>query len=194
MKKLKNILLIFITLAVFISVKANADDLPEEGKAYYGIRIGFNTVNKEVNIDSKKLDIEKWNPFISANIGIKLQKFRFELEFAYRCNFIDYDDGVGAISTMGNFYYNFLDLNLLKFFVNIGVGNTKLFSFSEIDKKENFTWNTGLGVNISLFNVANVDIGYRYIDMGKLKLKNEIDLIKLNQKARDIYAGLRFDF
>ncbi len=95
---------------------------------------------------------------------------------------------------MGNVYYNFLDIPLLKLYINGGVGNTKFSGCSGIDNKDNFTWNAGFGVNVSLFNTANLDVGYRYVDMGELKVKNGSDLVKLNQKAQDIYAGLRFGF
>ena len=45
------------------------------------------------------------------------------------------------------------------------------FLFS-IETKNNFTWLAGLGINLSLLDVVNVDVGYRYVDMGTLEFKN----------------------
>ncbi len=194
MTKLKNILLI-LTLTIFIPLKANAI-LPVG--IYYGIRGGLNTTNKDNKINQIKLDTKSGKPFASVNAGIRLLSFRFEAEYAYRYNFTTYENPkskkINAQNIMGNVYYNFLDLPLLKFFVNGGIGDTKFSGCSGIDNKDNFTWNAGFGVNVSLFNTINLDVGYRYVDMGELKVKNGSDLVKLNQRAQDIYAGLRFGF
>lgn len=196
MKKLnlQKILLILVA-TVFLPIKAHA--LLPVG-IYYGIKGGINTAGSDSKLPtSEELDLKGGNPFAAANVGLKLLDFRFELEYAYRYKFNKYNNGIkekniNAQNLMANAYYNFLELPLLKFYINGGVGNTKFSGVSGIKNEDNFTWNAGLGVNFSLIDIINLDVGYRYVDMGDLEIKN--NNLKLAQKSHDIYAGLRFGF
>lgn len=187
----------FLLVAIcmlFLPLKAHA--LLPAG-IYYGFKGGVNTVAKDNKISTSNLDIKGGNPFVAADIGIRLLDFRFEVEYAYRYNFSEYkynnkSKDISAQNIMGNVYYNFIDLSLVKLYVNGGIGETKFSGGSIVKKNDSFTWNAGLGANVSLLNVLNLDVGYRYVDMGDLEIKNS--KTKVAQKSHDIYAGLRFGF
>ncbi len=147
-----------------------------------GLRVG-NSFNSIKNAKNGMKD--DGSLFVAPNIGVKLFSLRGELEYIYRDKFLKVaDHSAKAESVMFNLYYNFFDLYLAKLYVNGGYGNTK-FSCNG-DKKNNNTYNVGLGANISLFDIVNVDAGYRYVNMGKVN-SARID-------SHDIYVGLRFGF
>jgi opacity protein-like surface antigen len=188
MKKLLLIISLFV-----LPLKANAF-LPVGG--YVGVRGGANATKEDNNIISgndiiaSNSKLNKDISFISANAGVRLLGFRFEVEFGYRFNTTV--ENVVAQNVLGNVYYNFFGLPLVKFYVNGGGGFTK-FSGSNLilTDTDSFTWNAGLGVNISLLNMFNVDVGYRYINMGELKTKGGQNI---KQASNDIYVGVRFGF
>ncbi len=165
--------------------------------AYYGFKGGLTMQDKDINKTTGDTTKNKdKNYFLSADVGVRLLKFRLELEYTFRpdttkvASLIKKDDVV-AHNIMGNVYYNFLELPFFKFYVNGGIGNTKFTGSSNIDKSNSFTWSAGLGTNFSLFNVVNLDVGYRYVDMGEVKFKSGKNIDK---HAHDIYAGVRFGF
>ena len=191
---MKKFLLVILFMAI-VPLKAHA--LLPVG-VYYGFRGGVNTVAKDHKISTSNLDTKDGKPFGAVNLGIRLLDFRFEAEYAYRYHFSQYtyapgkNKNISAQNIMGNLYYNFIDLSLVKLYINGGVGETKFSGGSMVKKNENFTWNAGFGANLSLFDVANLDVGYRYVDMGKLEIKNTT--VKVKQKSHDVYAGIRFGF
>lgn len=165
---------------------------------YYGFRGGINSYENEKNNINQKLKIKKGSPFVSPNIGIRFLDFRFELEYTYRYDFfkmqsLNKTKNIAAQNIMGNIYYNFLSLPLINFYVNGGIGETKFTGvpYNIIGNKNNFTWNLGFGTNLSILDIFNIDIGYRYVDMGNLKMINNT---KIKQASHDVYAGIRFGF
>ena len=147
-----------------------------------GLRIGnsFNNV-KSIRNDTKNDS----KLFVAPSIGIKLFSLRGEVEYIYRDKFLKINDtSAKAESIMFNLYYNFFDLYLAKLYVNGGYGNTKFSCGSE--NKNNGTYSVGFGANISLFDTMNIDVGYKYMDMGKIN-STRVD-------SHDIYFGLRFSF
>lgn len=192
---MKKFILSIISL-LFISTNAHAI-LPFG--IYYGVKGGMTMQNKDIKqivFNNEKTKNKKNNYFASANVGIKFLKFRGELEYTIRPETTKLislitDKKIMAQNLMGNLYYNFLELPLLKFYINAGAGETKFTGSSSIETKNNFTWLAGLGINLSLLDVVNVDVGYRYVDMGTLEFKNGE---KNDKQAHDIYVGLRFGF
>lgn len=164
---------------------------------YYGIKGGMTSQSEKLKINSNgKSKNDKTNYFGSAEVGVRLLKFRFELEYTLRPNttklsLISKNKDILSQNIMGNVYYNFLEIPFFKFYVNGGIGNTRFSGSSEIKNKNNSTWVAGFGVNFSLLNITNIDVGYRYMDMGKLKFNSGLQNRKV---AQDIYAGIRFGF
>jgi opacity protein-like surface antigen len=119
--------------------------------------------------------------------------------------------GFCGLSVLANLYYNLVDLTFFKFYLNGGMGKTWFSKFSTLTEQEKlftndpenytpslpgtgttaFTWLMGAGVTFSLFNVINLDIGYRFIHFNNLKLENyKLDGNSINA----VYTGLRLGF
>jgi outer membrane autotransporter protein len=94
-------------------------------------------------------------------------------------------------------YYDFFPDYWFTPFVNAGVGYThskfhfrnKTVNASYSSKDNAFTWSLGAGLSAKLTNRWNLDIGYRYYDMGELsnKYKGKNDITN-----QEIYAGMRY--
>lgn len=144
----------------------------------FGAKVGTEVGNKSNFL--KNLD----NKTIGANAQIKLFSFRGEVEALYRNNFITkngFKTDITQINT--NLYYDIIDLMLVKFYINAGIGNAK---YSKLTKDNNFSWNAGFGTTFSLLGILNLDAGYRYIDLGKFAHQS--------QRAHEIYTGFRMGF
>jgi opacity protein-like surface antigen len=57
-------------------------------------------------------------------------------------------------------------------------------------KDNSFTWSLGAGISAKITNRLNMDIGYRYYDMGdgELNVYNG----KTETDAHEVYMGLRY--
>ena len=95
-------------------------------------------------------------------------------------------------SYMFNVYYDFSPYTWFTPYLQAGIGATNLeYKFSYDDgrdsyKKHNFTWVLGGGISAKMTNRLNIDVGYRYYDMGKIgdgKVHNQ-----------EIYGGVRYVF
>ncbi len=151
--------------------------------------------------DGGKLD--DWRLMLSGALGYRYEYFRAEVEYVWR-KFAKDDKlyaGTNDLkfrtrSYMFNVYYDVLPYNWWTPYVGGGLGWTKM-KYSDIDitasgtstgeRVTKFTWSLGGGLSLKVTNRFNVDAGYRYYDMGKLKNKEDI-------KAHEVYAGLRYVF
>ncbi|MDR1499313.1 MAG: outer membrane beta-barrel protein [Rickettsiales bacterium] len=191
---MRKVLLALVVLFLALPSSANAL-LPVS--AYVGVRGGLNSLNKKAESAGNSAKTKDGSPFVSANVGVGLFSFRFELEYAYRINMASVTVGssrkdIAARSVMGNVYYNFIDIPFVRLYVNGGVGSSEFSGSSHlVDKKDNFLWSAGFGATVTLMNIISVDAGYRYIDAGKIKTNVGLSL---DQQSHDIYAGLRFGF
>ena len=166
---------------------------------YWGIRGGMSMQGSDVSqISDLKIENEKSDYFASVNAGIRFLRLRGELEYSYRpesTNILDKvlgkSDSVDSTSLMANLYYNVIELPFINIYVNGGIGNTKFDGSKDLRTSNNFTWLAGVGVNLSLLNIANVDVGYRYVDMGDIDFRTKESVSK---DVHDIYVGLRFGF
>ena len=189
---MKKILFGLAALPFFASA-ANAA-LPIGG--YVGLRGGVsvpfsNDKNYEFDMDGNTA------PFIGVNGGVRLLSLRGELEYLYRHKVMDVDlknsssseQDVSTSSIMANLYYNALELPFFRLYVNGGVGYTYLDT--NVDSNNgSFSWSAGLGVSFTLAETFSLDVGYRYFDMGDIKVNGKSESINSN----DIYVGLRFGF
>ena len=191
---MRKIFYIFAILG-FLSVET-ANALPIG--IYWGVKGGMSVQKDDDKTDTDgKIENESGNYFVSADVGVRLLRLRGELEYTFRPDTTDVkslifgDDNINAQNIMANLYYNVVELPFINLYVNAGIGNTKFSGNSKLKTDNNFTWSAGLGANLSLLNIANLDVGYRYIDMGDLEFNNGN---KLSKDAHDIYVGLRFGF
>jgi opacity protein-like surface antigen len=190
MKKLLIMIVLLFTLPIRTGVA-----LPIG--VYAGVKGGMGITNKNTKTTNNiaiNPESKDGSPFVSVDVGVRLLDFRFELEYTYIHNLSKVEisstsKNITAENKMANIYYNFYGLPLVKFYVNGGVGTT---NFSGKNKSNNnFAWNLGLGINLSLLNIINIDVGYRYVDMGELQIEGGP---KMNQSSNDVYVGLRFGF
>ena len=187
---------ILFSLFFLISVSA-ANALPVG--IYWGVRGGISTQGSNVSeISDLRIENEESDYFASVNAGVRFLRLRGELEYSYRpesTNIVDKllgrDDSIDSKSLMANLYYNVIELPFINIYVNGGIGNTKFDGSKDLRTSSNFTWLAGAGVNLSLLNIANVDVGYRYVDMGNIEFSNRKSVSK---DVHDIYVGLRFGF
>lgn len=187
---------ILFSLFFLISVSA-ANALPVG--IYWGVRGGISTQGSNVSeINDLKIENEESDYFASVNAGVRFLRLRGELEYSYRpesTNIVDRilgkSNSVDSMSLMANLYYNVIELPFINVYVNGGIGDTKFDGSKDLRTSNNFTWLAGAGVNLSLLNVANLDVGYRYVDMGDIEFSNKKSVSK---DVHDIYIGLRFGF
>lgn len=191
-KNIKSKLLILLLLV--FSFRLNSHAFLGVG-IYGGLRGSFpiNTLQNIVS-DKKTESIKKLNSnlFLSLNAGLEFFDIRTEIELAIR-NIVpiatnqDLKTQYSNLNNaMFNIYYNVFSIYIVKFYINGGIG----FNFqspSKIEFDKNFNWSVGTGVNFNLL-LANIDIGYRYINIGAIKYDN---IIKSKPEAHQIYIGVR---
>ncbi len=167
------------------------------GQAKYKLedsRSGVNSSHSDYIVDKKRL-------LLSGAVGYRYKHFRAELEYIYRKKnskqITEFTKGsFRSPSYMFVIYYDFFPYTWFTPFVNAGIGYTRSklrFSNSSVDidykiKENAFTWSLGAGISAKVTNRLNVDLGYRYYDMGELSAFNG----KTDLDDQEIYLGLRY--
>ncbi len=166
------------------------------GQAKYKLkddRGSVHTTSSDHLIDKKRF-------LASGGIGYRYEHFRAELEYVWRKSNKQstgiVDSKFKSYSYMFVVYYDFFPYTWFTPFVNAGIGFTRSKINSAIDivdfnykaKSDAFTWSLGAGISAKVTNRLNVDVGYRYYDMGDLStLNGSTDL-----DDQEIYIGLRY--
>ncbi len=145
--------------------------------------------------------VDKKRFIASGAVGYRYEHFRAELEYIWR----DKNDGNLAAFSDAKFesqsymfvvYYDFFPYSWFTPFVNAGIGwtdskltinNSTTRTSNKIDNT-NFTWSLGAGISAKVTNRLNIDVGYRYFDMGDLDMYNG----KTNVTDQEVYLGLRY--
>lgn len=177
---------------------------------YLGVRGGVAEPDigaKSTSGDRLKIDDNLF--MMSGAIGYRYTYFRAEVEYIWRDQSEDKETlripiagrpDIVSTSTgefdyesyMFNVYYDLSPYTWFTPYLQAGMGVTNLeYKFryddgSDSYKDHNFTWVLGAGVSAKMTNRLNLDIGYRYFDMGKMgkgKLHNQ-----------EIYGGVRYVF
>lgn len=183
--------ILFFCVAILANLGIANAALPIGG--YVGLRGGLSVKSQDLTKGDFKLESEA-SPFVSANAGIRLLKFRGELEYIYRNKIQEIklstkSKDVSTTSLMANLYYNVISIPFARLYINGGLGYTD-FSTNYINTNNTFTYSLGLGASFTLAEAFSIDAGYRYFDMGKVKISGRKDRIYAN----DLYVGLRFGF
>lgn len=147
--------------------------------------------------------INKRRLIASGAIGYRHEHWRAELEYIWRKkNDKTIAGGISDVnfkskSYMFVVYYDFFPYTWFTPFVNAGIGYTKnklSIHNNTVDvgynaKSNEFTWSLGAGISAKITNRWNMDIGYRYYDMGDgldtINGKTEVD-------AHEVYMGARY--
>lgn len=166
--------------------------------------------DKDENVATdKKLDVDDNAAMFSGAIGYRWGYFRLEAEYVYR---EDTDDtqhkiiqGIATTSVvtrsaefssesyMANFYWDLSPYTMFTPYLSAGIGITSLeYTFKNTGlstikySEDNFTWSVGGGLSAQITTRLNLDIGYRYYDMGELA---DGDI-----HNHEVYGGLRYVF
>lgn len=197
-----NILSFFIAFAVSFTalpVFAECDGFYIAGRAGFAKyeieddRSGVQDVSDYV-VDKKRF-------IASGALGYRYEHFRAELEYVWRDKNSGNQAGITDIkfnsrSYMFVVYYDFFPYSWFTPFVNAGIGwtdnklvlnNTAAPQYQKLDET-NFTWSLGAGISAKITNRWNLDVGYRYYDMGSLDLYNGDTKVT----DQEVYVGLRY--
>jgi len=198
-----------LVLGLFVAQEAMADC----NGLYVGIRAGAtkHDYSKKSHMDMKGLDshVFMW----SAALGYRYNYYRTEFEYVWRdkdkWKSVS-DDGEATSkldfqtqSFMWNHFVDFLPYNWWSPYVGAGIGFTKMkyndkytntginpvvidYTDGYNSSPTKFTWSVGAGLTLKVTNKFNVDVGYRYYDMGSIH--------KMDVKANEFYGGLRYVF
>ncbi len=169
--------------------------------------------DKDENVATdKKLDIDDNSGMFSGALGYRYKYFRFEAEYVYRQDAEDSNTSFAELpsggmvasrrssefsskSYMANVYWDLSPYTMFTPYLSAGLGVTSLeYTFKMNDSynntvkydKDNFTWSVGGGISAQVTTRFNIDLGYRYYDMG--------DLDSGAVHNHEVYGGLRYTF
>ncbi len=197
---------IFLAIFAFCFVYGADNSYAECDGFYLAGRLGRAKIEQEEargNIDSYENDgvISKKRLVASGAIGYRHEHWRAELEYIWRKK---NDKNLGGVtdvsfksqSIMLAVYYDFFPYSWFTPFVSAGIGYTKnrlniaipLVGANYKVNGDNFTWSLGAGISAKVTNRLNVDVGYRYFDMG------DLDTLNGNTETTDheVYMGVRY--
>ena len=179
---IKKVLLGTVASAIALSALATNAKAQEPcgDRPYIAIRSGLAMLKNHI-------DKNAWEG--SAAVGMQLNQFRAELEYAYRDKIKkDTMGGEHKLKTMSmlvNGYYDMKMGSSLYPFINLAIGASRLkqkdFGLTNhTDYK--FSWGGGVGMGFDVTQSMTIDLGYRFLDLGK------------QVKSNEFYGGLRFAF
>ena len=189
-----------MALTIAMSSMAEAKD-----GVYLAARGGLNWSNlnsKKANVSQKAdVDFDKVGMY-SAAIGYKYGYIRAELEYIFREENTEnvYVGGmlnsVSSLETesyMANLYLDFMPNYWISPYISGGIGYSKISLdnnqpvLGHVVMEENkFSWQLGAGLTLRLNRCLNLDFGYRYFTLGKIR-EGEVN-------AHEWYGGIRFTF
>lgn len=190
----------FLTVAFALLLSACiAGEAAARDGFYLGIRGGLTNSNMNYKDDKASdtapidFDDEWW---ISGALGYRYSYVRLEFEYTYHDDHEEDLTEFGYENYMVNAYFDFLPNYVVSPYIQGGLGYTKLNLKTTtiigmnrlVDESDetNFTWSLGAGLTLRLNKCLNLDVGYRYLDMG--------DIEGANINAHEWYGGLRFTF
>lgn len=201
-KKFNLFFILLVTFCFFAAnvAKAGCDGFymaARGGLAMYKIDENYKTNNASDYV------VDKDRFTFSTAFGYRAGHFRAEAEYLWRRK---NQEKVISMNTarfkshsyMFVVYYDFFPNYWFTPFVNAGVGYTRnKLAYFEHDgsnayknKDNNFTWSLGAGVSAKLTNRWNLDLGYRYYDMGDITMYYG----KTDLTDHEVYMGLRYVF
>ncbi len=176
-------------------------------KLYTSIK-GFGSfMTKETEFsgsENSHTDFDKLRMGLGLTAGLKFDNIRTVLEvsrFGKTDNAEIYSEVYSRISNkynvMLNGYYDFKNKTAFTPYVGAGVGLARIRGrVTEIGAKTttNLAWQAGAGVSYTLNKQFDIDLGYRYLDNGNVKLDYNDGKVDLKSKLHQVYTGLRFNF
>lgn len=150
------------------SSKIKTDDLSKRDEAFAGvIAIGARAHDVRVELE------------LTAETTTKVEELKTEQQ-----------------RYLAQFYYDLPFHFPIRPYLNAGAGmaytdiNYKLENKKESDDKTKFAWNAGGGLALNVTSNLSFDLGYRYIDTGKIKVKD----CSIDTMTHEFYFGGRVTF
>lgn len=168
----------------------------------------------ENDITDRKLDAGDNMGMFSGALGYRHKYFRIEAEYIWRndrehttTSFVPRLIGgfrtsrrteeFSSESYMANIYWDMSPYTMFTPYFSAGLGITKLeHNFKNSSnvgttqtkkfEDDNFTWSVGGGLSAQVTTRFNIDLGYRYFDMGELESGSIHN--------HEVYGGLRYTF
>jgi opacity protein-like surface antigen len=131
---------------------------------------------------------------MAAAIGVRVHHFRLELEYMM----MNKQKGAGSYeqetdTMMAQAYFDLPFKSPIRPFINLGAGvyTTDFKRKKEwSDDSKKFTWGGGGGLTWAISTATNLDIGYRYLDIGDFKTRDG----SVKQDNHIFYLGWRHVF
>ena len=195
--KLFSIILMAITFFAMKPAFAECDGF------YLAARAGATKYHIDNNHTTNLSDyaIDKRRFLASGALGYRYKHVRAEVEYLWRRKNKETVIGVSearfqAQSFMFILYYDFFPYYWFTPYVDAGAGYThnktryrdKIANTSFSSKDDNFTWSLGAGLSAKITNRLNLDVGYRYYDVGEITFHNG----KSDANDQEVYVGLRY--
>lgn len=158
-----------------------------------GVYIGTKAGVMRTEMKQKKTTAEDMVFPFAFELGLRIRHFRIEAEytFATKAEHEKYEQSTDTI--MVQVYYDIPFKSPIRPYVNAGIGRhetkVKVKNVYREDRKGT-AWNIGGGVTWNLSNAVNMDIGYRFLDIGDLKTP----LGTIKTKHHFAYIGWRYVF
>jgi len=177
---------------------------------------GFNTAGAFENTNNDEAN----GKLFSIKAGVEINKWKFDIGYRqyesqdYTTDgfrpptpIFFYDSKLKAKAVMVTAYYDFYEYNKLDFYGGAGIGESRV-EISTTDgvvegsgSETNFFWQVELGVEDPITNSLVLNVGLRYVDLGK----TEINLHRLGGGAQagnftadltseELFFGLRYIF
>ncbi|MBQ4472090.1 MAG: porin family protein [Alphaproteobacteria bacterium] len=183
MKKLVLLLLCFMATSALAAS-------PLRSGLYLGARLSG--MRSELKVDNKK-DHGNMYGFMGV-VGARIRYFRVELEYLGTRPVKIKRREMETSWLAGQAYYDIPLKTKIRPFVNAGWGyhETKIKNKEHPYKetRKGSVWNLGGGLTWNTSNAANIDLGYRYVNLGNFKTPEGT----LKPKTHMIYLGFRYVF
>ncbi|MFI3242358.1 MAG: outer membrane beta-barrel protein [Alphaproteobacteria bacterium] len=166
---------------------------------YMGLRAGIinHNVGEQGAANSNRFEVDDNNIMAAIALGYRYGNFRAELEYTFRDESEQETTRSSktfqTTSYMANVFYDLTPYSRFTPFVMGGLGmSTITADFSSLGSHEqsfeetNFTWSLGGGVSAKLTNRWNIDLGYRFYNMGELE--------EASVRTHEFYGGARYIF
>ena len=170
---------------------------------YLSGKVGFvnHNMGDSAETTGERLDIDDNSWLLAGAIGYRYGYFRLEAEYTWRQEYSDSSTFMGltnefkfeSSSYMANLYFDFSPYTMFTPYVMGGIGITHLeFEYSGTTvttrryDEDNFTWAVGAGVSAKMTNKWNIDLGYRFLNMGTVQEESI--------RAHEVYLGTRYVF
>jgi len=188
MKKIALVLLVLLMACPTFAAK------PLRSGLYVGAKTGAMRVG--MKRDTEKKDDVVF-PF-ALSLGLRIRQFRVEAEYSFATKAKNGHYSQETDTAMAQMYYDVPFKSTIRPFANFGIGRHRTSIKEEKtltnngfkEKRKGWMWNAGAGVTWNITNAVNVDLGYRYLDIGKLKTQNGT----IKTQHHFVYIGWRYVF